>query len=165
MTRQIDNHHVTLRPVAHGDLAIMFEQQTDPDANYMAAFTVENPNDWAYFEARWHNFMADNTNNTQVIIVNDQVVGHVARFQFFGEPTIGYWLGKPFWGQGIATEAVQQFLTQVEERPLYARVAQDNIASIRVLEKCGFKRCGEDKGYSNARGTEVGEYIYKLDAL
>ena len=47
---------------------------------------------------------------------------------------------------------------------LYACVAKDNSASIRVLEKCGFTISGEDKGFSNARGEEVEEFILKLKA-
>jgi RimJ/RimL family protein N-acetyltransferase len=55
-----------------------------------------------------------------------------------------------------------QFLDVVQTRPLYARAAQDNAASIRVLQKCGFMICGEDKGFANARGEEVEEIILRL---
>jgi RimJ/RimL family protein N-acetyltransferase len=64
----------------------------------------------------------------------------------------------------IATKALSEFLRLLKTRPLYARVAKDNIASIRVLEKCGFTISGEDKGFSNARGEEVEEYILELTA-
>ena len=46
--------------------------------------------------------------------------------------------------------------------PLYARVAKDNAASIRVLDKCGFKLHDEDRGFANARGEEIEEYILIL---
>jgi RimJ/RimL family protein N-acetyltransferase len=78
---------------------------------------------------------------------------------WFGEPEISYWLGKDYWGKGVATAALSAFLDHVEMRPLYARVAKDNLASQRVLEKCGFTVDGEDKGFSNARGVEVEEVI------
>jgi len=90
------------------------------------------------------------------------VAGHVLRFDEAGYPEVSYWLGKDYWGQGIATRALAAFLGQVQARPLYARAAKDNHASIRVLEKCGFTIVGEDKGFSNARGADVEEYILML---
>jgi RimJ/RimL family protein N-acetyltransferase len=51
---------------------------------------------------------------------------------------VGYWIGREFWGRGLATRALSAFLHEVEERPIYAGVAETNVASIRVLEKCGF---------------------------
>jgi hypothetical protein len=50
-------------------------------------------------------------------------------------------------------------------RPLYARAAKDNTASIRVLQKCGFKIISEDKGFSISRSEVVEEYILKLSSL
>jgi hypothetical protein len=51
---------------------------------------------------------------------------------------VGYWLGREFWGQGIATQALALFLEEEPTRPLVAHVAKHNIGSRRVLEKCGF---------------------------
>jgi RimJ/RimL family protein N-acetyltransferase len=48
--------------------------------------------------------------------------------------------------------------------PIYARVVKDNIASLRVLEKCGFDICGESKGFADARGQEFEEFILRLEA-
>jgi RimJ/RimL family protein N-acetyltransferase len=79
-----------------------------------------------------------------------------------GEPEISYWLGREFWGKGIATQALSRFLEVVSVRPLTARVAKDNTASIRVLEKNGFKLAGEGKWYSNARGKEIEELVWIL---
>ena len=90
------------------------------------------------------------------------MAGHVLSFEQFGEPEVSYWIGKEHWGKGLATEALSRFLSCVKTRPLYARAAKDNTASIRVLKKCGFKICGEDKGFSNARGEEVEEFILQL---
>ena len=49
-------------------------------------------------------------------------------------------------------------------RPIYARVAKDNVGSRRVLEKCGFQVIGESTGYANARGEEVEELLLELQA-
>ena len=79
-----------------------------------------------------------------------------------GEWEVGYWLGKEYWGSGIATLAVAEYIRTVTTRPLYAHVAQHNIGSRRVLEKCGFKVIGEDS-YTNPAGVDVEEFILKLE--
>jgi RimJ/RimL family protein N-acetyltransferase len=50
-----------------------------------------------------------------------------------------------------------------QKRPIYGRAAKDNIGSIRVLEKCGFEKVGEDRGFANARGEEIAEVIMRLE--
>jgi RimJ/RimL family protein N-acetyltransferase len=79
-----------------------------------------------------------------------------------GEREVGYWLGREFWGRGIATEALSQFLGVVKTRPLFAHVAKHNHGSRRVLEKCGFKVIGEDK-YTIPANDVVEENVLKLD--
>ena len=65
-------------------------------------------------------------------------------------------------GEGCRPQALSQLLAQVQTRPIYARAAKDNVASIRVLEKCGFTITGGDKGFANARGKEIEEFILTL---
>ncbi|HEX6289345.1 MAG TPA: GNAT family N-acetyltransferase [Herpetosiphonaceae bacterium] len=153
-----------LRDVTEADIPIFFEQQRDPDANYMAAFTAKDPADWDAFMARWARILGDESIVKQTILVDGQVVGSVSSFEQFGEREVSYWIGRDSWGRGIATRALAAFLERVQARPLHARAAKDNLGSLRVLEKCGFTICGEDKGFSNARGTEVEEFILILPA-
>lgn len=153
---------VSLRDVTPDDLPIYFEQQRDPEANRMAAFTTQDPDDREGFMARWAKLLADDSRISRTILYNGQVAGNIMSFPLFGEPAVGYWLGREFWGKGIATRALAAFLGEVTVRPLYARAAKDNAGSIRVLEKCGFKITGEDKGFANARGQETEEFILTL---
>ncbi len=155
-------HNVFLRNVTDSDLPIFFEQQLDKDANFMAAFTAKDPTDRAAFMAHWAKILADPGITIRTILVEGQVAGHVLVHGWFGEPEVSYWIGKAFWGKGVASQALAQFLDIVTARPLYARVAKDNLASLRVLEKCGFMISGEDKGFANARGMEVEEFILNL---
>lgn len=157
---------VLLRDVIESDLPIFFEQQLDPDANYMAAFTSKDPADRDAFMAHWTRILGDETTINKTILFNGQVAGSVASYkdEEFGEREVTYWIGKNYWGKGIATRALSALLDHVKERPLYARAVKDNIGSLRVLEKCGFSICGEGKGFANARGGEVEEFILKLDA-
>ena len=151
-----------LRDVREDDLPIFFEQQLDSDANYMAAFTVRNPADRDAFTSHWNKILGDDTTTNKTILFAGQVVGHIASFERWGKPEVSYWIGKEYWGKGLATRALSEFLSQVKVRPVYARAAKDNTASLRVLEKCGFKISGEDKGFSHARGKEVEEFILEL---
>lgn len=152
---------VLLRDVTEGDLPIFFEQQLDPDANQMAAFPAR---DRDAFMAHWTKILGDETIIIKTILFDGHVAGNMVSFEQFDKRQVGYWIGKEYWGKGIATTALSEFLGHVKARPLYAHVAKHNIASIRVLEKCGFTICGEDKGDSNAGGEEVEEYILKLSA-
>jgi RimJ/RimL family protein N-acetyltransferase len=158
-------HDLQLRPVVDDDLPIFFDQQLDPDANYMAAFTAKDPTDRAAFMAHWRRILAAPTVMIRTIVVDGAVVGSVLSYEEDGRPEVSYWLGKPYWGQGIATRALAAFLADVNQaRPIYARAAQDNAGSLRVLTKCGFVISGEDKGYANARGADVEEYLLALHA-
>lgn len=155
-----------LRDVQTSDLPVFFEQQLDIDANHMAAFTVRDPGDKNAFMARWQTSLTSKTIDVRTILYNGQVAGHVLSYieEDSGRSEVSYWLGRAFWGKGIASTALAAFLKQSGTRPLYARVAKDNLASLRVLEKCGFTRIGEDKGFANARGQEIEEFLLRLDA-
>jgi RimJ/RimL family protein N-acetyltransferase len=154
---------VLLRDVTEADLPIFFEQQRDPAANHMAAFTAKDPADREAFTAKWAKILGDDTIK-KAILVNGQVAGSVSSFvaPWSGELEVTYWLGREYWGRGIATKALTEFLGHLKARPVYARAAKDNIASIRVLAKCGFTISGHDKGFANARGEEVEEVVLRL---
>ena len=152
-----------LRNVVNDDLPLFFEYQMDPEADYMAAFTAKDRTSQEAFMAHWHRILADKTNIIQTIIFNGQVVGSVSSYEDEGKPEVTYWLGKEYWGKGIATRALKEFLTQRNQiRPIYARVAKDNLGSRRVLEKCSFRIIGESKGFANARGQEIEEFLLEL---
>ena len=152
-----------LRDMTDEDLPLFFEHQLDSQAGYMAAFTAKDPADREAFMAHWAKVRADENIIIRTILVGEQVAGHVLCHGWFGDPEVSYWLGRDFWGKGVASLALKMFLAQVMVRPLYARVVKDNLASLRVLQKCGFVITGEEKGFANARGAEVEELILVLE--
>lgn len=162
MTQNTSNS-ITLREVAESDLPIYFEQQLDPEANHMAAFTGKNPTDRAAFDARWEKMSSSDEITMLTIEFDEQVAGVIGSYVMFGALEVTYWLGKEYWGKGIATAALQQFLEVQQTRPIHAHAAKDNLPSIRVLEKCGFVLTGEEKGFANARGAEIEEIVMQLD--
>ena len=126
---------VRLRAVTEDDLPIFFEHQRDPVANRMAAFP---PRERDAFMTHWRSILRDASGIVRTIELDGVVAGNVVLFGFEGRREVGYWIGREFWGRGVATRALSAFMQEVEERPIYAGVAETNVASIRVLEKCGF---------------------------
>ncbi len=153
---------VRLREVRPDDLPVFFQHQLDPAAVQMAAFTAEDPADRAAFDAHWARILADEGIITRTVLVDGAVAGHVVSFERFGQPEVSYWIGRGYWGRGVATAALRLFLDELPGRPLYARAATDNSASLRVLEKNGFTVSGRDRYFANARGEEIDEVILVL---
>jgi RimJ/RimL family protein N-acetyltransferase len=151
-----------LRDVGESDLPILFAHQKDPEASRMAAFLPRDPSDRDAFLTHWRGILADPTKIAKAILWNGQLAGTVGSFLGDGKPQITYWIGKKFWGNGIATQALAELLHIVNDRPLYASTASDNVASIRVLEKCGFAMRGSAKAFAKARGTEIDEVFFEL---
>ena len=116
--------------MTEADLPVLFEQQMDPEANRMAAFPAR---DREAFTAHWKKVLADAAVAKKTILFDGRVAGNIVSFQQLGRPLVGYWIGKEYWGRGIATRALSEFLNHVTARPLHARVAKHNRASIRVL--------------------------------
>lgn len=152
---------VQLRDVLETDLPIFYEQQLDPGAIQMAAFPSR---DRDAFMAHWSQIMADDSVLIKTILFDENIAGNIVCFEQLGEREVGYWLGKEYWGKGIASLALSQFLDLIKTRPLYAHVAKHNIASRRVLEKSGFKIAEEDKFFSKIFGEDIEEYILILDS-
>lgn len=133
---------VQLRDVIEADLPVFYQHQLDPEANRMAAFTAR---DRDAFMAHWAGILRDDSVMAKTVLFDEQVAGNVVSFDLEGQRLVGYWIGKRHWGKGVATRALSTFLELDTARPLHARVAASNVASIRVLEKCGFAVAGRVK--------------------
>lgn len=82
---------------------------------------------------------------------------------------LGYWIGKPYWGRGYATEAaraVADYAVGLDRGPVLASHYADNPASGRVLEKAGFVYTGKvEPHFSLARGEHVPSRVMERKAL
>jgi RimJ/RimL family protein N-acetyltransferase len=132
---------VSLRVVEPTDLPVLYEHQRDPLASAMAAFAARERD---AFMAHWERILADPEVRVRAVEVDGRLAGNVLSFVHDGRREVGYWIGREFWGGGVATAALAAFLDLETERPLYAGVARWNAGSLRVLEKHGFAACGED---------------------
>lgn len=144
------------------DLNTFFQFQLDQEANYLAAFTAKDPNDKAAYLEKYSKHLADPTIHMRTIKLDNVIVGSIAKFMIQDEAGLTYWIGREYWGRGIASAALHDFLKIEPARPIHASTAFDNYGSQRVLEKAGFVRVGTDKGFANARQAEIEEYLYKL---
>jgi RimJ/RimL family protein N-acetyltransferase len=151
---------VELRDVVEADLPVLYAHQRDPESTRLAAFP---PRDEPAFMAHWARILVDPSLVAKAILVDGQVAGNVVSFDQGGQRLVGYWLGREFWGRGVATQALSAFLDEVPERPLHARVAKHNVGSIRVLEKCGFVVSGEDVVPADQLGVEIEEFVFTLE--
>ena len=153
--------HVSLRPVKTEDLPIFFVHQLDPEATRLAAFPSR---DRAAFFTHWTtNILGNPAAVSRTILAGDQVAGNIGAWTDVAshERLVCYWIGREFWGRGIVSAALSQFLRFESTRPLGARVAKHNFGSIRVLEKAGFARVGEE-GFSLPGGARIEEFSYIL---
>ncbi len=124
-----------LRDVVEADLPVFYEFEHEPEASAMAAFPAR---DRDAFMAHWARTLANDSALTWTVVSGGEVAGNVGCWEDDGRRFVGYWIGRAFWGRGLATRALGELAGIVTARPLYAHVVAGNVASIRVLEKCGF---------------------------
>lgn len=146
-----------LRDVRDEDLPIFFEHQRDPEACRMAAWS---PRERDAFMEHWRTKVIGNpSGRKRTIVVDDDVAGNIVSWDAEGKRLVGYWIGRRYWGRGIGTAALSEFLGEEAIRPLCAYVAVENRGSIRVLQKCGFRQVGG--GHPGSDGVE--EHLFQLD--
>ena len=157
--KQMNNSpRVILREVVDSDLPIFFRHQRDPEGVRMAAFSSR---DHDAFMTHWAKLRRESSNITRSIVCDGQLVGNIGSWLAENRRLIGYWIGREFWGQGMATAALAAFVAEIKQRPLHAFVATHNVGSIRVLEKCDFVVSPEhDPGIAGGDGVQ--EVLYVL---
>lgn len=83
--------------------------------------------------------------------------------------TLGYWLGRPAWGKGYASEAVREVLRSyifgtLRAKRVYAGAFADNPASLKILRRLGFREVGVSQKHSLARGKNAAHVDFELTA-
>ncbi|MFF3483634.1 GNAT family N-acetyltransferase [Streptomyces sp. NPDC002701] len=137
---------VRLRNVRDSDLPVFFAYEQDPEATRRSRFTPR-PRD--RFMTHWTTrILGDPTVLVRTVDVDDAPAGSIVAWWEQTAATgenrrfIGYWLGRPYWGGGIGTKALALFLREERIRPLHADPFAENTASVRLLERHGFRRVG-----------------------
>ena len=143
---------MNLRNVTDEDLPIFFEHQRDDVALRMAGFTSRERD---AFLAHWRTNVLRPENVNRTIVAGGVVAGYIGCWDQDGKRLVAYWIGRERWGKGIATQALSEFLALEPTRPLHAWVAVHNVGSIRVLEKCGFRKVAEENPQHAGEVAEV----------
>jgi len=150
---------IQLRNLAASDLSVLFRHETDPESSRMAGVI---PREIEAFNAHWLKVLGDPAVVAKVILVDGEIAGDIGCFQLDGQDMVGYRIGREYWGRGVATRALELMLQLITRRPLHARVAVHNTASIRVLQKCGFEIVGHERSPATERFLECEEAILVL---
>lgn len=154
--------HVDLRAVEDDDLDAIFEMMRDPEAIALAAFTAEDPDDREAFDAWIARQRAASEVDVWVVTENGGFAGTIAAFSIDGDREVSFWLARHAWGRRVASEALRLLVSREAERPLYARVAAHNAASIAVFRRNGFTEVSRNVAYAPGVGREVEELVFTL---
>ena len=154
--------HIELRDLDDDDLDAIFEMMRDRPAVEMAAFTAADPDDRDAFDEWMARHRAAPDVSMFVVTENGGFAGTAALFSVEGDREVTYWIARHAWGRGIATEALQILVSREPERPLFARVATHNVASLAVLNKVGFTEVSRDIDFAPGVGREVEEIVLVL---
>jgi RimJ/RimL family protein N-acetyltransferase len=149
---------IILRSVTDDDLPTLYEFQRDPVAAEMAGFPARDHDAFMQHKAR---ILRDPNVRLYAVLSNAVLIGSVGGFEQGDVRQICYGIGREYWGSGYATAAVRAFLPIESQRPLHAYTAPHNIASQRVLLKCGFVQTGSERYEDN--GVLVEDVAFRLD--
>lgn len=156
---------ILLREVRDSDLPFFWSHWSDPEAQRLAAFTGTYQYDRALFDSHWAKLRSDPEVLNRTVVADGEVVGSIAALGPSDEREVTYWIDHVHWGRGIATAALTALVALDPTRPLHAHAAADNTGSIRVLQKCGFAITGHERGFAQARDTEIDEVALILRAV
>lgn len=154
--------HIELRDLDDDDLDAIFEMMRDRVAVEMAAFTAADPDDRAVFDEWIARERAAPDVALYVVTENGGFAGTAALFSADGDREVTYWIARHAWGRGVASEALRILVSREPERPLFARVAAENAASLAVLTKAGFTEVSRDIEFAPGVGREVEEIVMVL---
>lgn len=169
----METERLIMRPWQESDAAAMFRYASDPDIGPIAGWpthtSVENS-----LEIIRTVFSAPETYAVVLKETNEPVGScgimfadglHTAEMRQ-GEAEIGYWIGKPYWGQGLIPEAVKKLLArcfnELHLDTVWCGYYEGNAKSKRVCEKCGFKFHHTNRDIVSPLGDKRTEHFYRM---
>ncbi|GII80035.1 N-acetyltransferase [Sphaerisporangium rufum] len=137
----MSDEDVRLRDVLESDLEVFFQQEQDPEAVRRSRFPARERE---AFMTHWTTrILAGNPDGrARAVTVGGEPVGHIVAWWEGERRSVGYWLGREYRGRGVGTRALRLFLAEEKTRPLYADPYVGNTASVRLLERLGFRHAG-----------------------
>ena len=145
----LETERLILRRWEKNDAESLFEYAKDPDVGPIAVWpahrSIEESRDVIknVFNGKEAYAICLKTDNKAIGAIELKLNGHTDMTKRDDECELGYWLGKPFWGQGIVPEAVKEMLRHAFEEigmtTVWVGYYEGNAKSKRVQEKCGFR--------------------------
>jgi RimJ/RimL family protein N-acetyltransferase len=171
----LESDRIELRPWRENDAAALYKYASDPEVGPRAGW----PPHKSIKESLEIIRTVFHSDTTWAIVLKEtgEPIGAMGYMISDGnllpsrsdEPLVGYWVGKPFWNQGICTEALQLMLDHIREttdiRSLIGSHFIDNPASGRVMEKCGFVPTGETCVDETLAGSDSPMRVLRLEVL
>lgn len=169
----IETERLILRPWHESDAAMLFKYASDPDVGPVAGwhphFSVENSLEiirTVFAAPETYAVVLKETNEPVgccgIMLSNSLHSTDMAN----GEAEIGYWLGKPYWGQGLIPEAVKAFLSrcfnELRLDAVWCGFYVGNLKSKRVCEKSGFNYHHTNVGVTSPLGDKRTEHFYLM---
>lgn len=154
--------HIELRDLDDDDLDAIFAMMRDAEAIALAAFTADDPDDRAAFDAWIAGERTDDDVLYQVVTENGGFAGTAAVFTVDGDREVSLWIARHAWGRGVATAALRLVMSREPVRPLFARAAAHNAAAIAGLRASGFAEVSRNVVFAPGLGRDVEEVVFAL---
>lgn len=154
MSKVIETSRLVLRPWRESDASALFKYASDERVSRLALWPAHTSEEMSLSVIR-DIFMPNPDSFAIILKTTGEPIGCIglvpAGFEHFapecGEREVGYWLGYPYWGQGIATEALLSLADYYCPLPdiasLLITVDASNARSISVARKCGFRHVAD----------------------
>ena len=154
---------LTYRTLDYSDAARITEFAGDWE---VARMTARIPYPYSLTQAHQWIGSIDDGEFVRVIELEGQLIGAVGYVPSpDGSAEIGYWIGRPWWGQGFATEAAETLVRYCFSEVRFTRLTcchfADNAASARIIKKLGFRTIGTASTWCEARGGEIATVRYQ----
>ena len=172
-THQLTTPRLTLRPWRESDAKTLYKYAKDPAIGPIAGWPP-------------HTSVEDSLNiirtvfaapETYAVVLKEtgEPVGSIGIMfrdglhsaeMHTGEAEIGYWIGVPYWGQGLIPEAVRYLLKRCFEdlgmTAVWCGYYDGNVKSQRVMEKCGFRFHHTEEGKTSPLGDVRTEHFMRM---
>ena len=148
----METERILLRPWREEDAEVLYRYASDPEVGPQAGWSPHKSVDESRYIIRI--LFADDHTWAIVLKESNEPIGcigyYTASESNIGigqhDVEVGYWVARPYWNRGIATEALQLLIDYCFRekgfRTLWADFFPDNPASGKVMEKCGFRDTG-----------------------
>ncbi|NRA72982.1 MAG: GNAT family N-acetyltransferase [Gammaproteobacteria bacterium] len=135
---------ITLRSFKNSDIDLLVSYLNDNEVTQYITGAIPQP--YTETDAQWWVNNSMNSEFTKAVEFNGTFVGCISakrgEFEYSRSAELGYWIGREFWNQGIATQAVQEFTELLFKTTnivrLFVSVVSINTGSIRILDKNGY---------------------------